>query len=58
MDPQPVVPHPDQPDAPLLQFNLNLGRTGIEAVLHQFLDHRGRPFHHFTGGDLIYEMRG
>ena len=27
--------------------------AGIERVLQQFLDHRGRPVHHLAGGDLV-----
>ena len=30
----------------------------VEAVLHQFFDHRCRSFHHFAGGNLIDQMRG
>ncbi len=39
-------------DAALHQADADLGGAGIEAVLQQFLHHRGRALHHFAGGDL------
>ena len=39
-------------DAALHQADADLGGTGIETVLQQFLQHRGGPFHHLAGGDL------
>jgi predicted ribosomally synthesized peptide with SipW-like signal peptide len=36
-------------------FNRNgdPGGFGVDGVFHQLLHDRSRPFHHFTGGDLI-----
>ena len=31
-------------------------RLGVDGVLDQFLDDRGRPLDHFAGGDLIREI--
>ena len=32
--------------------------AGVDAVLEQLLQHRGRPFHHLTRSDLAYEQLG
>ncbi len=39
MDTQAVIAHPDQLDATLLQVDLYARGAGIQAVLHQLLDH-------------------
>ena len=40
-----------------LDFHGDRSGTRIEAVFHQFLDHRSRPFDHFAGGDLVDQVR-
>jgi len=32
--------------------------AGIEGVLDELLDDRGRPFDHLAGGDLVDELTG
>ncbi len=34
------------------------GRAGIERILQQLLDHRGRPVDDLAGGDLIGHLVG
>jgi len=34
----------------------NASRTGVDGIFNQFLERSGRPFHHFTGCDPIYEL--
>ncbi len=51
-----VVEHADQVAAAALDLHRHLARPGVERVLHQLLDHRGRPLHHLTGCDLIDHM--
>src|SRR5690606_6283189 len=48
-----IVPHPDQLDTPSVDVDVDAPGTGIQAVFHQFLDHRGGTLHHFAGGDLV-----
>jgi hypothetical protein len=45
-------------DAALGQADADFGSAGVEAVLEQFLQHRGRALHHFAGGDLADEGVG
>ena len=51
-----VVTHPDALLAALLDIDLDQAGTGIQAVLQQLLDHRGRPFDDLTGGNLIDQL--
>ena len=44
------------PLAALLQFDFHPLRTCVQAVLHQFLDHRRRPFDHLAGSDLVNQV--
>src|SRR2546426_7684532 len=53
-----VVAHPHQRDAAALDVDLDARRAGIERVLDQLLDDRGRPFDHLAGGDLVDELAG
>lgn len=48
-----VVADADQADAALLQVDVDARGPGVERVLDQLLDHRGRAFDHFAGGDLV-----
>src|SRR5689334_22166629 len=36
-----------------LDIDLDARGPGVEGVLKQLLDYRGRPLHHFAGGDLV-----
>src|SRR5690606_26381560 len=48
----------DQARAALLDVDVDAQRTGVEAVLDQFLDHRSRTLDHLAGGDLVDEFGG
>ena len=49
----PVVAHPDQCLAAILEFNANGAGARVERVFHQFLDDRCRPLDHLARGDLV-----
>ena len=51
-----VVLHADLFLASELDVNGQAPRPGVDGVLDQFLDHRGRPFDDFAGGNLIGEV--
>src|SRR5882724_1925718 len=51
--PMTVVDHPDQTLAALLRFNANRFRSCVQRVLQQLFDHRRRPFHNLTCGNLV-----
>src|SRR5260370_1380479 len=53
-----VVGDPDQRAAGVPQVDGHLGAERVERVLHQLLDHRGRPLHHLAGRDLVDEVIG
>ncbi|MNV51748.1 hypothetical protein D3C71_1438060 [compost metagenome] len=53
-----VVTDPDQAHPALFQVDVHAGGTGVQRVLDQFLDHRGRAFDHFAGGDLVDQDLG
>ncbi len=53
-----VVAHPDQSAAAALQFHLDAQRARVERILHQLLDHGGRPLDDLAGRDLIDELLG
>ena len=57
MNAVPVIGHANPLHAPLLDAHLNAPSAGIQAVLHQFLDDRGRAFDHLARGDLIGHRR-
>ena len=48
-----VVDDADQPPPAALDLDLDAPRAGVERVLDQLLDHRGRPLDHLAGGDLV-----
>ena len=56
--PAAVIGYNDAVAARILQLDHDAARTGIEGILHQFLDHRRRPLHHLTGGDLVGHVFG
>ena len=35
------------------QADLDMRGPGVEAVLHQLLDHRGGAFHHLASSDAV-----
>ena len=47
-----VVFHLDAAHAALVERHGDAGCPGVEAVLEQLLEHRGRPLDHFAGRDL------
>ena len=51
-----VVADADQATAALLDLHADIRGPGIQAVLHQFLDHGSRSFDHFAGGDLVDQV--
>jgi hypothetical protein len=51
-----IIAHADQPDAAALDVDLDTAGAGVEAVLHQFLDHRSRALNDFAGSDLVDEF--
>ena len=48
-----IVADADKLRAARFDFDTYLTRTGIEAVLDEFLHHRGRAFDHLACGDLV-----
>ncbi|MCY1360658.1 hypothetical protein D9M69_472930 [compost metagenome] len=52
-----IVAHLEQLDAALLDIHLDAPRAGVQAVLQQFLGHRGRALDHLAGGDLVGQPR-
>ena len=53
-----VVADADQADAAFLQVDVDAQRAGIQGVLDQLLDHRGRALDDFAGGNLVDEDLG
>ena len=51
--PRTVVHDRNLPAAPRQKLNRYLCASGIDAVFHQFLDHRRGSFDHFAGSNLI-----
>ena len=52
-----VVANPQQLDPALLDVHLDTTGAGVQAVLQQLLDHRGRAFDHLASGDLVRQPR-
>ena len=48
-----VVGDADPPPPAAVGEDVDPARAGVDRVLHQFLDHAGRPLHHFAGGDAV-----
>jgi len=53
-----VVAHADELAPARLDLDADAGGPGVERVLQQLLDHRGRTLHHFAGGDLVGDLVG
>ncbi len=47
-----VIADTDQAASALARLNTYGPRTGVDGILHQFLDHRGGALHHLTGCDF------
>ena len=48
-----VVDYLNKGAAGILQYDLNRSGTGIDRILDQLLDDRGRPLYHLARGYLI-----
>jgi len=57
-NPTAIIAHLNEFLAPIPDGDVYLRGTRIEGIFHQFLDDRGRSFHHLTGGDLVDEVIG
>ena len=53
-----VIANPYQLLATRKHLDIDLSRTGVQAVLHEFLDDRSGPFDNLAGGNLIDEVAG
>ena len=51
-----VIGDLDELAATGFDVHANAGGTCVERVFEQFLDHRGRAFHHLSGGDLVGDV--
>ena len=51
--PLPVVGDPDQDGAALADLTGDGAGAGVDRILHEFLDHGGRPLHDLAGRDLV-----
>ena len=48
-----VIRHAHERLAARCRDDLDLRRAGVHRILHQLLDHAGRPFNDFAGRDLV-----
>ena len=53
----PVVGNADEPPPARLDRDLDMARAGVERVLDELLDRRGRPLDHFARGDAVNKQR-
>ncbi len=53
-----VVADLDELAAAVLEDDVDGHGPGVDGVLDELLDHRGGALDHFTGGDLVDEVRG
>ena len=53
-----IVGDADPPPAAAIGEDVDPAGAGVDRVLHQFLDHAGRPLDHFAGGDAVDELFG
>ena len=53
-----IIHDPKQAGAAAFYLDRYSTTPCIKTVFKQFLDHGGRAFHNFTGGDLIGQMIG
>jgi hypothetical protein len=51
-----IIDDANAPQPATFDFHPNSAGTGIQTVLDEFFDHRGRTCHHLTGCDLIDEL--
>ncbi|MNN22604.1 hypothetical protein D3C81_1359680 [compost metagenome] len=51
-----VIGNADELEAPLFDGDFDFGCSCVNCVLHQFLNHRRRAFHHFPGSNLVGNM--
>src|SRR6185437_4007955 len=58
MHPGAVVGDADQLHPARLHVDSDAPRAGVDRVLHQLLDHAGRPLDHLPRGDLVGEIVG
>ena len=56
-DPPTIVANPQQLDPTLLDIDINAPSAGVQAVLQQLLDDRGRALDDFTRGNLVRQAR-
>src|SRR5205807_6503627 len=56
--PRAVVAHPDERLAAVFDRHADRARAGIERVLDQLLDDRGRPLDHLACRDLVGDLGG
>jgi hypothetical protein len=54
--PEAVIRHRDATEAAALDLDVDAARAGIERILGELLDHRGRPLDHFARCDLIGQL--
>ena len=54
-NPAPVIRHPDQLAAAVLDPHLDPACAGVHRVFQQLLDNARRPLDHFAGGDLVHD---
>ena len=53
-----VVGDADESAPACLDLDADAIGAGVQRVLQQFFDDRGRPVHHFAGGDLVGNLVG
>jgi hypothetical protein len=53
-----VVDHPDPAAAPAVDLDRDRAGPGVDRVVDQLLDHRGRPLDHLAGRDLVDHVIG
>src|SRR3546814_3078940 len=56
-EPGTIITNADQAYPALLQIDIQPRGAGIEGILDQFLDHRGRTFDDLTRRDLVDQHR-
>ncbi len=50
-----VVHHADEPPPARLDLDIDAVGAGVDGILGELLDHRGRPLDHLTSRDLVRE---
>src|SRR5215471_9141221 len=54
----PVIAHPDELTARILELDADGRGMGVDGVLHQLLHHGGGTLHDLSGGDLVDQELG